>query len=396
MASDLSYIEHKQKIREEHLPFDVEAWYPLLEEITFFTAFIDLTTDHAQAIRSFYAARYNSRRESFSSAHAVALYELRKALDAILRRPEFEEKGAFVRLSSRSPKDGSPFRQVEFQSKYQDILARLNDAEGEETASSPENNQMRALATSSSNCWRVFSGDDAMSLILSSERVFVDVIEALVCQESHPDALEKPKPWTMKISGRAWEEDLQDQFEFRCFVRNAAVTAMSQYNHYCMFPALLAAHSQTQKEVANFCEKEVCPRLAGNKNYEEGYVVDVGLMSGRCVVIEVNPFKNSTGAALFDWKHDMRLISGLGSETGLSENKEQQVQDCMQVECPPLRIRVVPMPGLAELMDVLLDEAQIATHNKESYLDVLMSLELEARQREGSGELISRRACICQ
>lgn len=50
MALSESYILHKQTQRNEHLAFDFEAWFGLLEGITFGTAFIDLHPEVATAI----------------------------------------------------------------------------------------------------------------------------------------------------------------------------------------------------------------------------------------------------------------------------------------------------------------------------------------------------------
>jgi hypothetical protein len=116
---------------------------------------------------------------------------------------------------------------------------------------------------------RVTRADQAMSLLLSSERVFRDLNTDLTCleawkqqhvqisgdEDSEPAQKKGQKeeekdnektdqgpvvaPWSTQLIMRVWDDDIDDSNEFRCFVHQSKLTAISQYNHYCQFKHLV-------------------------------------------------------------------------------------------------------------------------------------------------------------
>jgi len=228
-----------------------------------------------------------------------------------------------------------------------------------------------------------------MSLLLSSERVFVDMNEALICLDGS-----ELNEWNEQVSVRQWQDELEDQFEFRCFVRSGRLVAISQYNHYCSFPDVLNMREALHKNVVQFCHERVLPRLAGVTAYDEGYIVDVGVLPDqRCVVVELNPYQPSTGACLFHWKRDAQLLTDTSSH---SQQKDVAADDesCVDIGSPPLRARLVPMPNLGELVELALDEAQL--EGEESYLDILEAMEARAQQSVKQPANAGKSGCICQ
>ena len=71
---------------------------------------------------------------------------------------------------------------------------------------------------------KVTSAEEAMSMLLSSERVYSDMIDWLKYGEPEQIVL------------RQWEPELSMEYEFRAFVKNGALCAISQYDHYCVYP----------------------------------------------------------------------------------------------------------------------------------------------------------------
>lgn len=184
-----TYMKRKMELRNEHIAYDVESWYTLIENLTFKTKFIDITPEEGEAMRSFYAARYTQRKEGFNMGHIQLVKNLVHKINHILTcdNSEFKENGAFVRLSSRSPKDGSPFEMIEFEKKFQSSLSQIikedndyelflqNQADNFQgiikdhlTGDMDANRKMRAFCLASSQTWRVRNGHEAMNLILSS------------------------------------------------------------------------------------------------------------------------------------------------------------------------------------------------------------------------------------
>lgn len=108
-------------------------------------------------------------------ADVRVLRALEERIDRAIRL-HFTDRGksAFLRLCGRSPKDAepSPAKREQVRQTYEAELKRLLDA-GEELC---PNTKLRAIGRVPS--WLcVSSGADAMSLLLTSERVFADMVD---------------------------------------------------------------------------------------------------------------------------------------------------------------------------------------------------------------------------
>ena len=62
-----------------------------------------------------------------------------------------------------------------------------------------------------------------MCLLLTSERVFVDLLAALECQNDEHDT------WSTSLILREWDDDLRHDWEFRCFVRRPGCKSVSEH-----------------------------------------------------------------------------------------------------------------------------------------------------------------------
>ncbi|CAF3789323.1 unnamed protein product [Rotaria sordida] len=106
--------------------------------------------------------------------------------------------------------------------------------------------------------------------------------------------------------------------EFRCFVYQSNLTAISQYNHYCKFYQLQnnLTVQQIKIKIIEYWQQKIKPLLYPFKEKYFSYVIDIGLIENKlsneleCVVIELNPFASSTGGSLFDWKTDIDQLTG--------------------------------------------------------------------------------------
>ena len=119
-----------------------------------------------------------------------------------------------------------------------ELLARDLAAETEAAAA---NQLMLAYSGAQLKSLCVQTGREAMCLLLSSERVYTDLLLALTCAESDPE-----DQWATFLALRDWDETLQHDREFRCFISNGRMTAISQYNHYIWSPDLRCARSAIQ------------------------------------------------------------------------------------------------------------------------------------------------------
>jgi hypothetical protein len=145
-------------MRSQNLPFDIDVWYPLLgKELMFETAFVPLMRSEATALLGYYETRF-MHRPILTKENVHVLQRLEERLNAVIKS-NFGNSGAFMRLCGRSPKDGEPLRREELRAQYANQLLQTKS---------------KYIAMARTSYLRVTSGEEAMSLLLTSERVFTD------------------------------------------------------------------------------------------------------------------------------------------------------------------------------------------------------------------------------
>ncbi len=106
---------------------------------------------------------------------------------------------------------------------------------------------------------------------------------------------------------RSWEPAMSYDLEFRVFVCSHAVTAISQYDHYGVYPHLAALQGRVQAAILAFWAR-MHPAVGLDR-----YVADFAFLPGagggggggdRVVLIEISPFMTCTGSAMFSWRAD--------------------------------------------------------------------------------------------
>jgi hypothetical protein len=183
-------------------------------------------------------------------------------------------------------------------------------------------------------------------------------------------ALQHPDRWEQNVAIREWV-DVNVSHEFRGFVKNGVLTAVSQYNHLVAFPSLLeddagacntahdAALSTSTSTAATdrACEwprgdadgagvgtdagsahvKAIADRLTTffyTKCRDQlaskfaDYVIDFAITDrDEVVVIELNPFLETTDGCLFSWTKERELIEGTCQGDGGARNSSTCVGD---------------------------------------------------------------------
>ena len=172
------------------------------------------------------------------------------------------------------------------------------------------NMKMAAMFRGTDILLKCNSGSEAMSLLLSSERVFQDLNVALSCFKAKQERPELNFEWNMKISLREFNPKINGAMEFRCFVKDNIMTAISQYNHYIIVEDLLSAETclKIKQKICHFWKDQIRTIL----EYLKDYIIDFAILSDDSVfIIELNPFLTTTGSALFDWTIDRDLLNGI-------------------------------------------------------------------------------------
>jgi len=285
--------------------YNLEQWYYPIEEfgkkigktLTPKTIFVRLSEDDIKLIQ---------RWSSISLSQVVGM-EIRPTQEEQTKRENFEdrvteimhkegggEKFYFCRLSTRSPKDG--------------VSAR--DEEKKETESEPqpepepkvEDDRDFNRLTKKMNKLQVKDGVEVFDLITRSQRIFSDIMNHF--QYNTPNTTTD----NFSLILRDWVPMPQDH-EFRCYVKNRRITAISQYQCYLYFDKLQNKEyvEKLRDVIVDFHEtiKEAVP--------VDSYVMDIVVFPDfTCMIVEFNPFGPhlSSGAALFNWIKDFDLLTG--------------------------------------------------------------------------------------
>jgi hypothetical protein len=247
---------------------------------------------------------------------------------------------AFVKLNTRSPKD-SPKALANAKEAY----SRRLEADFEECPS--PNERWKVLGEEATKSLAVCTGQEALELLLDSERVCVDLKFALdppaellsqqqpiSSQRSNDDVFnveELTQDWPMCIVARAWDPRVKPASEFRGICWNGKLTTLNQYYHSFQFPEIQEHKDAIQKDILDCMQRPdlqaAIARLGGH------CIVDFGWLGPRdVIVIELNPFdgkyygtlRGSTGLFSWDDPHDRDIIQGKsGFEFRVREKPEE-------------------------------------------------------------------------
>ena len=347
--------------------FGLDTWYNgSLKEHTFETQFVELSETEIDAMVR--GSQFLDIEKPLSSDQQLALDELEKRLDGAVET--FGEAGAFVKLSTRSPKDAIFYRNdVDFVTEIR--LAVINELEiegqmaqasfqrthsfrksgkielkGDEKPKSEEDNNsipkallrqkseneafdvnvvhkeplknaaLRAFTRVMSTKNQVRNGKEAMYLLRHSLRIKEDL------QQLH--TWNKIAGLKVNISVRKWDPTVARHpgMEFRGFVYNNQLNAVSQYDDVLYYPNVVQYREVICTRIKAFFEQHVKEALQEHKNY----VVDFFVGPEKVYLIEINPFHNGAGACLFTWREHREVFMNGPFEFRVVESPQD---DCL-------------------------------------------------------------------
>ena len=281
--------EKEEERRRYFFSTGLDQWYKSLKDVTIPSVFLSLTADEARAIVSCWKEHYShkSSHEPILPESELDIPDSLQDLASRISKLVSPDKGAFVKLSTRSPKD-SHIAFARAKEAYRVKLA---------TQSSPPSGNERLILYGRIviDSLRVRSGHDAVKLFVSSDRVGEDLEYALEPGDQGFDS-------RVSIVVREWV-DIPLWAEFRGFVWNGKLTSIGQYNHPVVFPQLLDKREQIKSDLQAFFDN-VKVKIPLDR-----YIIDFAWVDKDCVyLIEVNPFDGeivfpaSTG--LWSWERD--------------------------------------------------------------------------------------------
>jgi len=97
---------------------------------------------------------------------------------------------------------------------------------------------------------------------------------------------------------RKWYPGLRPESEFRCFVRERKLVAVSQRDSSAYYPSLPGWSSEVQPKIEVFFEEVIEPQFGSNNYTFDVYVTT----DGRVKLIDFNPWGGYTLPLLFTWE----------------------------------------------------------------------------------------------
>ena len=285
-------IHSEEDRRKYFFEAGMDGWYDNLKAFTFASSFLPLSEEEAQTIQKIYFGEKTDIRN---------LRPLEQRLDECIKK---EHNGsAFVKLSSRSPKDSV--------SIFERAVQRFKDLD---KASMTENEKWIALSESVRLACKVTNGAEAIAILLDSRRVAEDLKYAANAEESGGDPQQKQAEGRIDVSlvVRSFDDDVTAKTEFRGFVWNNKFTCVGQYFHQLHFPELMGKAEVIRNDLQAFF-KEIQPHVP-----VPCYMMDLVWFGPNKtpMLVEINPFDGeglgafpaSTG--LFDWDNDRAVMKG--------------------------------------------------------------------------------------
>lgn len=228
------------------------------------------------------------------------------------------EGKAFVKLSTRSPKD-SKKALAKAEQAYRARMADEPDAD--------ENRRWIVLSEEVTKSSAVSSGAEALVLLLDSDRVFEDLEYALrgppvakADDAAAADAAgtdEVERTWNMELVARAWDPRLTPQSEFRGIAWDGALTCLCQYFHPLFFEGLRERADEILADVQATYNSEAVKRAV--QKLGGHCIIDFAWLGpGEVIIIELNPFDGvalgtfpaSTGLFLWEDERDNKIMKG--------------------------------------------------------------------------------------
>ena len=274
------------------LDFGMHRYYDQIHDFMFPTRFIDLTREQAEAWRLY------QRNAAMTEEQKATFDSLTKAVDdaihSIRESAKSPKSKIFIKLSSRSAKDAVWNDCKRTAPILKTFLKKMKDK-------NDLNEQMIQLRRAFLKASAVSSAKEAFELMQWSSRIITDLILFTTASQG--------SEWfDVKLVVRQFMDDLDIADEYRGFVHNGQLTALSQYQTECFFPQIASKADQIANKIKTFFSNELFPRLPDWA--KSASIIDFAIVKDRVYVVELNPFSRRSGSCLFDWKEDDALLNG--------------------------------------------------------------------------------------
>ncbi|KAJ3127312.1 hypothetical protein HK098_006491 [Nowakowskiella sp. JEL0407] len=137
---------------------------------------------------------------------------------------------------------------------------------------------------------------DIYILLKSSDFISHDLIHAYDNCQPFDENTQPPEP-TFELVLRKWF-DLTPSLEFRCFVKQNVLVAISQRDYMSYYPFLKEMKDECMEKIVNFYNTKISTVFP-----DESYVFDVYVSKSnmRVFLVDFNPFSETTDTLLYSW-----------------------------------------------------------------------------------------------
>ena len=308
------------KYRHQNMSVDMDVWYPFLKSITFKTYFIPLKYREAEAVLNFNFFKNKGKKEKFTKEDITILKSLEKKVDHYFETHEDLKNGAMFRLSGRSGKDMDYYDNKKIFALYEENLDKVAKEYGTDKT---DINTKYVAITTLMNRFKVNSGKDVLNVLLTSERLFLDLKDWL----NHGGR--------EQMILRVWDDSLCSNREFRAFIQNNELKAICQDERFACFKNMVENKDLYEKLINEYFKKALQP-LMKIPNYIADFCI---LKNNEVKLIEFSPFLRCTSACLFRWDLNYdEMLHGSGKLTirdKVCENLEYFVNEWETYQSKP-------------------------------------------------------------
>ena len=285
------------KYRHQNMSVDMDVWYPFLKDITFKTYFIPLKYKEAEAVINFNYFKNKNQNDRFTKEDTKILRNLEKKIDHYFQTNDDLKNGAMFRLSGRSGKDMDYYDNKKIYDLYQQNLEKVSKKLGTDKT---DINTKYVAITTLMNRFKVNNGKEVLNVLLTSERLFLDLKDWL----NHGGR--------EQMILRKWDDSLCSDKEFRAFIQNNELKAICQDERFALFQDLVDNKDLYEKLINDYFKKSLQP-LMKIPNYIADFCI---LKNNEVKLIEFSPFLRCTSACLFRWDINYEeMLHGTGKLT---------------------------------------------------------------------------------
>ena len=308
------------KYRHQNMSVDMDVWYPFLKSITFKTYFIPLKYREAEAILNYNFYRNKNMKDKFTKEDTKILKNLQKKVDYFFETYDDLKNGAMFRLSGRSGKDMDYYDNKKIMALYEENLEKVSKKLGKDKT---DLNTKYVAITTLMNRFKVNNGKDVLNVLLTSERLFLDLKDWL----NHGGR--------EQMILRKWDDSLCSDKEFRAFIQNNELKAICQDERFALFQDLVDNKDLYEKLINDYFKTALQP-LMKIPNYIADFCI---LKNNEVKLIEFSPFLRCTSACLFRWDINYdEMLHGTGKLTVREkqcENLEYFVNEWITCQSKP-------------------------------------------------------------